>query len=204
MKAMMTILIAIATSAIFTGSALAHCDTMNGPIVPEAQAALEKGDITPILKWVKPEHENELTTAFEKTLSVRKKGRDAKELADRYFLETFVRIHRAGEGAPYTGLKDEPVVPIVAIADKALEDRSADKMIEKITAHVAQGIREKYKAAQEAKKHADHNVEAGREYVEAYVTYVHYVEGIRNAVMSSGHDHAEADAGTEKHKEHKR
>jgi hypothetical protein len=176
-------------SIVLTGSAFAHCDTMNGPIVPLAHAALEEGDITPLLKWVQPAYEHELKEAFNRAVAVRKKGQDAQELADRYFLETFVRVHRAGEGAPYTGLKDEPVLPIVALADKALETGSVDGMLSKITDHVARGIKEKFARAKELAKHKDHSVEAGRAYVAAYVEYVHYVEGIRNAVMAAGHAH---------------
>jgi len=44
----------------------------------------------------------------------------------------------------------------------------------------------------EARKHADESVEAGRKYVAAYVEYIHYVEGIRGAVMGQGGQHAEA------------
>ena len=86
----------------------AHCDTMDGPVVAAAKAALEKGDVTPVLKWVAKDREGEIRTAFQKTLAVRSKGPEAKELAHMYFFETLVRIHRAGEGAPYTGL--QPVV----------------------------------------------------------------------------------------------
>jgi hypothetical protein len=87
-----------------------------------ARIALEKGDVTPLLKWVQPDDENEIRVAFQKTLAVRAKGAEAKDLADMYFFETLVRIHRAGEGAPYTGLKPgEAVDPAVALADKALE-----------------------------------------------------------------------------------
>jgi hypothetical protein len=83
----------------------AHCDTLSGPVVLTAKAALEKGDVTPVLKWVKKEDEKEIREAFARTLAVRKQSTDARELADTYFFETLVRIHRAGEGAPYTGLK---------------------------------------------------------------------------------------------------
>src|SRR4030065_373974 len=78
----------------------AHCDTLAGPVVVTAKAALEKGDVTPILKWVKKGNEGEIKEAFKKTLAVRKQGKEAQELADMYFFETLVRIHRAGEGAP--------------------------------------------------------------------------------------------------------
>lgn len=177
-------------------SAFAHCDTMNGPVVPEAMAALEKGDVTPILKWVKKENEAEIKAAFAKTLSVRIKGPEARELADHYFLETLVRLHRAGEAAPYTGLKDEPVEPIVAIADKALADGSAEEMLKKISGHMAEAIREKFSKALDARKSKDQSVEAGREFVEAYVTYMHHVEGIHTAIVTApGHLHeAEAES----------
>ena len=88
----------------------AHCDTLDGPVVKTARAALEKGDVTPILKWVKKENEAEIRDLFKKTLSVRSKGKEAQELADMYFLETLVRVHRAGEGEPYTGLKPSVAV----------------------------------------------------------------------------------------------
>lgn len=102
--------------------AYAHCDTLDGPVVQTARESLEKSDITPVLKWVQVKDEKEIRAAFDKALAVRAMGPEAKELADMYFFETLVRIHRAGEGAPYTGLKPGAAVdPAVALADKALE-----------------------------------------------------------------------------------
>ena len=157
-------------------------------------AALAAGDVSPVLKWVQPADEAAIKSAFAKAVAVRAQSPEAQELADQFFLETLIRLHRAGEGAPYTGLKDEPVEPIIALADGALASGSADAMIEKITGHVAHAIHEKFEKALEAKKHADESVEAGREYVEAYVAYVHFVEGVHAAVMSAG-SHAHAGAG---------
>ncbi|MDH3838545.1 MAG: DUF6448 family protein, partial [Desulfobacteraceae bacterium] len=112
-------------------NAFAHCDTLDGPVVQTARIALEKGDVKPLLKWVRADDEKEIRVAFQKTLAVRAKGAKAKELADMYFFETLVRIHRAGEGAPYTGLKPgEAVDPAVALADKALESGSVDKLVD--------------------------------------------------------------------------
>src|SRR5574340_348706 len=106
---------------LMQGISGAHCDTLDGPVVATARASLEKGDVTPVLKWVRKEDEKEIQELFNKTLIVRKQGKEAKELADMYFFETLVRIHRAGEGAPYTGLKAAGTVePSVAAADKAL------------------------------------------------------------------------------------
>jgi hypothetical protein len=173
----------------------AHCDTMNGPVVKDARKALEKRDVTPVLKWIRPERENEIKDAFIRTLAVRVKGPEAEALADRYFFETLVRVHRAGEGAPYTGLKDDPVEPVVALSDKALEAGSADQLIQKLTQHLAEGVHERFMDALEKKKRADESVEAGREYVEAYVRYMHYVEGIHAAIQSAG-GHQSGEAGT--------
>lgn len=194
-------ILAIVISVLLAESVFAHCDTINGPIIPEAKAALEKNDVTPILKWVKQDNEAEIKDAFTKAVSVRAKGLEAKELADQYFLETLVRLHRAGEGAPYTGIKDEPIEPIVAMADKALSVGSVDEMIKKMSGHMAAAIKEKFTKAVDAQKNKDKNIEAGREFVEAYVMYVHYVEGIHAAIMSAGAHHAEAGAGAAAHKE---
>ena len=192
-----------AISVLLVGSAFAHCDTTGGPIIPEAKAALEKGDVTLILKWVKKDNEAEIKAAFTKAVAVRAKGPEAKELADQYFLETLVRLHRAGEGAPYNGLKDEPVEPIVAMADKALSDGSAEEMIKKINAHMATAIREKFDMAVKTMKNKDKSVEAGREFVAAYVTYVHYVEAVHAAILASpGHLHGAAEEAETKSEEH--
>jgi hypothetical protein len=170
----------------------AHCDTYGGPVITAAKQALEKGDVTPLLKWVKKEDEEQIKTAFKKTIAVRAKGAEAKELADQYFFETLVRIHRASEGAPYTGIKNVPMEPIEALADKALALGKVDSLTDKISAHVKGGIKERFAKVLEAKKNVDKSVEAGREYVEAYVTYLHYVIGIHSAVMGSGkHHHGE-------------
>lgn len=170
--------------------AIAHCDTLDGPVVTDAKKALEKGDVTPVLKWVKKENEENITASFKKTLAVRKQGKEAKELANMYFFETLVRIHRAGEGAPYTGLKpSEAVEPSVAEADKALETGSADNLIKHVTDAVAKGIRERFNRTKDAKKSADKSVESGREFVAAYVDFTHYVEKIYMDAAGPAHQH---------------
>lgn len=176
------------------GVAAAHCDTLDGPVVLEAKAALEKGEVTPVLKWVRKEDEKEIREQFDKTLIARKQGREAKELADKYFFESLVRIHRAGEGAPYTGLKPAGTVELsVAAADRALEGGSADAVVKMVVDAAEKGIRERFAHVAEAKKHADHGVEYGRKFVAAYVEFTHYVERIHTDAMGpSGHGHAQA------------
>jgi hypothetical protein len=174
--------------------AQAHCDTLDGPVVLTAMKALEKGDVTPILKWVKKENEAEIRALFKKTLAVRSKGPEAKELADRYFLETLVRLHRAGEGAPYTGLFPEPVEPVIAEADKSLENGSVDHLVKLISEAVASGIRKRFTHTLEKKKHADESIDAGREFVEAYVDFTHYVERLYNDAKGGPVEHGKIDA----------
>lgn len=164
--------------------AFAHCDTMDGPVVKAAQRALKERNADLVLHWVHKPAEAEIKQAFERTLVVRELGEKAKELADQYFFETLVRVHRAGEGAPYTGLKPAgtDLGPAIEAADKALESGSVEKLVEQVTDEAAAGIRKRFAAAHEKKAHAGHNVEAGRAFVAAYVEYVHYAEGLHRAV----------------------
>jgi hypothetical protein len=177
--------------ALAPGWAAAHCDAYDGPVIVAARAALEQAEVTPLLKWVEAEAEEELRAAFAQTLKVRGLGPEARELADRYFFETLVRLHRAGEGAPYTGLKPAgQIAPVVAKADQALAQGNIDALVKAILQHTEEGIRERFTHALETAKHADESVATGREYVAAYVSYVHYIEGIAQVVHGKPH-HAE-------------
>lgn len=183
----------------------AHCDTMDGPVIQAAKKALETKDVKPILIWVQKKDEAEIREAFEKTLTVRKLNPQAQELADMYFFETLVRIHRAGEGAPYIGLKaaGSEVEPGIVAADKALESGSVDTLIKDITTEVASGLRERFERVMEGKKHMRESVEAGREYVEAYVEFIHYVERLHLDVSSKASHHSESkDKEVEGHHAH--
>lgn len=167
--------------------ARAHCDTMNGPVVAAARQALETGDAKLVLKWVKKETEPEVVEAFRRTLAVRKQGGEVRDLADRYFFETVVRLHRAGEGEPYTGLKPaESVDPFIERADAALEKGEIAPLAAHTSDAVAAGLRSRYERVAAARKRANDSVEAGREFVEAYVDYVHYVEQLANIVGHGG------------------
>jgi len=167
----------------------AHCDSLEGPVVQDARLALARNDPAQVLKWVNKEHEIEIRDAFKQTMAVRAKGEDAKALADRYFFETLVRIHRAGEGEAFSGLRPASSVdPGIAAADKALAAGSAKELASHMSAAVSEGIQKRFAVALEKKKHAAVSVEAGREYVEAYVDYIHFVESI-NRLASHGASH---------------
>jgi len=178
--------------------AQAHCDTLDGPVVAEARVALAKGDITPVLKWISAEDEKDVRAAFAQTLTVRQQSPEAKELADHYFFETLVRIHRAGEGAPYTGLKPGAAVdPAVALADQSLATGSPDKLAKALTGALDKGIRERFTKAADNQKYANDSVAAGREFVESYVVFTHYVEGLHGQITSNVAHHAEGTAAAE-------
>jgi hypothetical protein len=186
-----------ATFVLFaTNSAFGHCDTLDGPVVQAARLALESGDLKPVLIWVQAEHEPEIRNAFEQTRNVRTLSASASELADKYFFETVVRLHREGEGAPYTGLKPAGMDfgPAISAADRALESGSPDEVMALLTDTVRAGLHQHFEDAAAKKDFESSNIAAGRSYFASYVKYIHYVERIYDASTSEvlhhfpGHD----------------
>jgi hypothetical protein len=100
----------------------AHCDTMDGPVVGDAKKAIEQNNVNYVLKWVLPENEKEIKQAFELTMKVRGYGPNPERLADQYFFETLVRVHRTGEGMSYTGIKPSgtPINEKIIAADNPM------------------------------------------------------------------------------------
>ena len=181
----------VAGLALLAGppTARAHCDTMDGPVVKDAQAALASRDVTPVLKWVEPGAEATIRQSFEHALAVRALGPEARGLADRFFFETLVRIHRQGEGAPYTGLKEAGTLvdPAIAAVDRAIDAGSVDALARLLTGKADQGLRERFDRVAKAKAHAATSVERGRDYVAAYVELTHYAERLHADAAASAH-----------------
>ena len=152
---------------------------------------LEIGNVNPVLIWVQKKDENEITKAFQKTLAVRKLSPQAKELADMYFFETLVRIHRAGEGAPYRGLQPvgRDLGPAIPAADRALENGKVEPLVKLLTDGIQSGVREQFKQALAKKKFGKDDVTAGQEYIKSYVEFIHYVERIYEAVKNPTEGH---------------
>lgn len=167
----------------------AHCDSMDGPVVTAARAALEQGTVELVLAWVRPEDEALIRDAFTRTLGVRRAGGEAQALADLWFFETLVRVHRAGEGEPYTGLKPAGLEPAagIAAADQALKAGTVDEMAPKIAAHVTDAIRERFERVRALAGYDVRDVHAARAYVQAYVEYIHFVERVVGATHAEGH-----------------
>lgn len=180
--------------------AFAHCDTMDGPVVKAGQKALDTGELDYALIWVQPAAEPELRAAFAKALEVRKLGGAARELADTYFFETLVRLHRAGEGEPYTGIEPKGTDLGLAIpaADAAIDSGSTRAVSKLITDAAAKGLASRFAGVSTARKFRVHDVAAGRRYVAAYVLFVHYVERLYDDAR--GLAPALHDAGAEEHR----
>ena len=172
-------------------SARAHCDTLDGPVVNTARTALETGKLEPVLAWVQPGDEHEIREAFAQARAVRKGTKEARELADRWFFETLVRVHRAGEGAPFTGLKPGGApAPIVAAADAVAAGGDPAKLEKQLVEAVRHGLHVHH-ARLAAERAPGQDVAAGRRWVAAYVPFVHWAEGVQAAASGAG-AHGEA------------
>ena len=192
-----TVCALLTTTLMLPLPAMAHCDGLDGPVVALARQALDTGNVNLVLPWVPKAGEPEIRSAFNHTLSVRKLGPEAKNLADTYFFEALVRVHRASEGAPYTGLKPAglDLGPAIPAADKALDSGSTEAVEKLLTDAIRKGVREHFRAAKNQKEFAANDVAAGRRYVEAYVPYVHYVEGLWDAAAKPAKGHFPEPAG---------
>lgn len=167
----------------------AHCDTLDGPVVNAGRTALESGKLGPVLAWVQPPDEAEIRAAFASARAVRKGGKESRELADRWFFETLVRVHRAGEGAPYDGLKPAGALdPAVAATDRAIAGGDVVALEKLLVDAVRGGLHANVARLQRERPPAD-DVAAGRRWVAAYVPLVHWAEGVHKAASAGGDGH---------------
>jgi len=162
-----------------------HCDTRDGPVVSAARVALETGNVNFVLIWVPKSAENELKVVFEKTVRVRKTGAEAQALADEWFFESVVRLHRAGEGAPFTGLQPAGLDwgPVVPRAEKAIDTNDATDAIGFVLRAIEDDLQQRFKRAIATKNYGVNDVRAGREFVDAYINFVVYAHHLYARVM---------------------
>ena len=171
--------LASAIAARVVRPASAHCDTADGPAVVDGRRALASGQINIALKWVHAADEPEVRAAFDKARRVRAAGGEAAELADQWFLENFVRIHRAGEGASYDGIKPagSAVPPQVRAADEALERGSIEPLRGLIDDGRWGELEKRFDRALALKSFDTDDLVAARGYMDAYVSFFKYAEG---------------------------
>ena len=171
--------------------AAAHCDGLDGPVVNAARQALMSRDPSAALIWVQPRDEAAIRDAFAQTLAVRRLSPAAQALADRYFFETLVRLHRAGEGAPYTGLQPagRDLGPAIPLADRAVASGSPRQVTALLNERVTHGVQARLEELRRRRNFAPGDLAAGRDYVGRYVAFVHYVEGVHAAAEAAAGGH---------------
>ncbi len=191
----------VIAAAIMLGAAKAsaHCDAVDGPVAKAVQKALETGNIYPVLAYAPATAEEEIRAAFEKSRKVRELGPDARELADQAVLETVVRLHRAGEGAAFTGLKPAGIDygPVIEAAETAVETGDASPL-EAVLADVIKRslderlamVRQLQKAPLEPRTPAE--VPHSRERISAELGFITFAESLRQAAVAKG-EHLHAD-----------
>lgn len=169
--------------------ASAHCDTEDGPAVQDARRALAVGNANIALKWVRPEGEDEVRAAFDEARAAR--GGDGAEHAERRFLETLVRVHRAGEGADFDGIKPTgtDLPPEVVAADLALETGSIDPLRGLIPDERWPELEKRFAVVLGKKGFDVDDLDAARDYVASYVHFYKYAEGEDGNHHHGGHVH---------------
>ena len=191
---MASLLMSLAIVAAIPTMASAHCDTMGGPTVADGEKAIEYNNVNYVLKWVTPENEKEISEIFDLTMKVKDLSPEAKKLSENYFFENLVRIHRAGEGESFTGVKplgtaiDEKVLA----ADKSIEVGNLSPLENLVEEDKMPELKERFEKVMALKDYDVNDVEAGREYIEAYVSFFKFAEG-----EEEGHGAAEGNHGAE-------
>lgn len=174
-----------------------HCDSMDGPVVRAAMRALEAEDVTLVLPFVHKDGEEEIVAAFHKVIQARKAGGAVRELADRYFFETAVRLHRAGEGAPYTGLKPAGlnVGPVIPVAERAIDTGSPEELLDLLSGTIRAEVKERFDRVMRFKRHAGGSVDEAREYVEAMLGLQVYAHTLYECAKAEVHEAAHSHHG---------
>ncbi len=180
-----------------TQSAQAHCDSIDGPVAQAALAALDTGNPNLVLPYAPAVAEAEIKAAFARSTKVRALGPEAKALADRAFMETTVRLHRAGEGAAYTGLKPAGTDfgPAIPAAEQAIESGDPSEVKALLEGAMEHGLETRSdhvlhmpNGPEELQSAAE--VATARERISAEFGFVEYVEGLRQAIHGdAGADH---------------
>lgn len=198
----MTTLLILTALALFGAivlwprTASAHCDTEDGPAVTAGRRALETGNVNHAIIWVPEEAEAELRPVFAHVTKVRDINDDVAHVADRLFLETLVRLHRAGEGASFDGLKPAGTAePVVEAADHAIAVGRIEPLAGLVEPDQLPELERRLAAALALRDFDVEDVAAGRGYLAAYVAFVKFAEG-HDHEHEHGHEHGHEHAHT--------
>ena len=166
-----------------------HCDSLDGPVVRAAQRALAAGDVALVLPYVPKAGEQEVIDVFAKVVSARQANTLCREVADRHFFETVVRIHRAGEGAAFTGLKPAglDVGPVIPVAEKAIESGNAAALEDVLVTAVREQLAERFHHLGHLRENAHRGVDGARAYVQSMLGLQVWAHSLYQATRTTGH-----------------
>jgi hypothetical protein len=165
---------------------------MDGPVVQAARDALEGEDVDIVLPYVHEPGESEVRAAFELAAKARVLGAEAREVADRYFIDTVVRVHRTGEGAPFTGLKPAglDVGPVIPLAERAIDSGDPTALTELLVGAVRDEVTTRLTGVLDAKSHATEGVAAARRHVSAMLGLQVWSHKLFGAIHAAPHEAA--------------
>lgn len=174
-----------------------HCDSLDGPVVTAARDALAQNNVDLVLAFVHAPGEQEVREAFERTMRARTLGDDAQEVADRYFFENVVRVHRAGEGASYTGLKPAGLSegPVIPLAEKAVVSGSVDEVHGFLADQLHQQLTHRLDNVRLLAGTADDSLTASRAHVEAMLDFEVFSHHTYLAMTAGAGPHAVTASG---------
>jgi hypothetical protein len=169
-----------------------HCDSKDGPVVKAAALAISEASVDLVLPYVPANGEAEVSAAFDKTMAARACGSAAADVADEWFFETVVRIHRAGEGAAFTGLKPAGLGHgvVIPVAERAIDTGSVDELVQLLTSALEAEVRGKFDRVMKLRATERGPVPEAREYVEAMLGFEVWSHKTHQCITSDPlHDH---------------
>lgn len=168
-----------------------HCDSLDGPVVTAARQALDAADVERVLPYVPEDGEAEVRALFDRVVPIRGLGQEAREIADRLFFETVVRIHRAGEGAAYTGLKPAgmDVGPALPLAERAVNDGSPGPLTDFLTELLRGEVQHRLENVRSLADARDGSMDRDRAWVEAMLGFEVYSHHVYQAVTAPADAH---------------
>ncbi len=166
-----------------------HCDSLDGPVVTAARRALEMAEVDLVLPFVPAEAEDEVRAAYHRVLPLRDTSPEARETAELWFFETVVRLHRAGEGEPYTGLKPAglSVGPVIPLAERAIESGSSQRVGDLLADVLRDELKRRLDTVHALAADRGRSLEDDRRYVEAMLGYEVYCHHLYTAMRATDH-----------------
>lgn len=163
-----------------------HCDSLDGPVVSAARLALDADNPALVLPYVPEEAEAEVKAVFDQVTDARVLGGQARVVADRHFFETVVRLHRAGEGAPYTGLKPAGLShgPVIPLAERAVLTGDAGEVVGFLAAELTDQVERRLAEVRSLEDSRSRSLADARRHVEAMLDFEVYCHSVHQALHS--------------------